>query len=176
MLVLSLKLPSSTWRGRWFLEKDSEMCIRLLCVSPEEESGPCPSVHYCFLTAFPFFLHFLTPLISNSLNLLFVTQGRSRRLNFFLQARNGGHGKAFVLPRAPQGPAQFYPAMGKWSISAQSTMYLDMSLISFLQWILFPKWLFPIFQTSYFFFHSYLFDYRYQTICCLHLDFYLSLG
>ena len=52
-------------------------------------------MHYCFLTAPPSFLHSPPSLISNCLNLPFGTQGRSRRLNeaYFLQTRNGGHGK-----------------------------------------------------------------------------------
>ena len=40
-----------------------------------------PSLHYCFLTAPPLFLHSLPSLISNCLNLPFGAQGRSRRLN-----------------------------------------------------------------------------------------------
>ena len=55
-------------------------------------------LHYCFLTAPLLFLHSLTSLRSNCLNLLFGTQGRSWRLNeaYFLQTRKGGHRKAFV--------------------------------------------------------------------------------
>lgn len=39
--------------------------------------------HCCFLTAFPLFLHSLSLLISNCLNLLFSSQGRSRRVKPF---------------------------------------------------------------------------------------------
>ena len=87
--------------------------IRLLCTSSEDvhssqDQDPAPRLHCCFLTALPLFPHSLIPLISNCLNLLFGAQGRSRGLKaFFLQTRNGGHGKAFVPGRAPQGPAQF---------------------------------------------------------------------
>ena len=53
-----------------------------------------------------FFLHFLTA--PHFLILPFGTQGRSRRLKtFFLQTRNAGHGKAFMLWKALQWPAQF---------------------------------------------------------------------
>lgn len=47
------------------------------------------------LTVYPLFLHSLLSLISNSLNLLFGSQGRSRRLTeaHFLQKRNGEHGE-----------------------------------------------------------------------------------
>ena len=52
----------------------------------------------------PLSLHLLSSLISNYLNLLIGTQGRSWRLNeaYFLQTRNGGHKKVFV-PRSPTG-------------------------------------------------------------------------
>ena len=64
-----------------------------LCLFLEEEPGPCPMLHYSFLISPPLFLHSLTSLISNCLNLPFATQGRSRRLNetYFPQTRNGGH-------------------------------------------------------------------------------------
>ena len=52
-------------------------------------------LNYCFLTAFPLFLHSLpsASLISKSLNLLFGTQGRSRRLKpFFYKQEQGTEG------------------------------------------------------------------------------------
>ena len=54
---------------------------------------------YCFLTVLPLFLHSLPSLISNLLNLLFGTQGKSVRLSeaYFLQTRNRGHGKDLYL-------------------------------------------------------------------------------
>ena len=51
-------------------------------ISLEEELGLC-LLNYCFLTAFALFLHSLTSLISNCLNLLFGSQGRPRRLKPF---------------------------------------------------------------------------------------------
>ena len=69
-LVLSLKLPSSTWVGTLVLQNSKIV----LCVSLEEEPGPGPVLHYCFLAAPPLCLHSLTSLISKSLNLLFGIQ------------------------------------------------------------------------------------------------------
>ena len=68
---------------------------------------PAPSLHYCFLTAFPLFLHSLTFLMSNSLNLPFETQGRSEKLKFFPYKQETGHRETFVCKRATQGPARF---------------------------------------------------------------------
>ena len=55
---------------------------------PSGEIKTALSPHYCFLTAFPLFLHPLNSLISNCLNMHFVAQGRSRKacrdlLSFF---------------------------------------------------------------------------------------------
>ena len=79
-----------------------EVCIRFLCVSLEEESGPWPSLHNCFLTSFPLFLHALT-LISSCLTLPFGTQGRSGRLKcsclFYKQEM--GDPKMLLYPRGP---------------------------------------------------------------------------
>ena len=52
-------------------------------------------------------LHSFPFLISNSLNLPFGTQGRSRRLKPFSCKQETGHREAFVPRKAPQGPAQF---------------------------------------------------------------------
>lgn len=67
-----------------------------------------------------------------------------------------------MLGQASQGPAQFQPVMGKWLISTYELSdilsvisSLD-TLVSLLQGVLFSKWLFSIFQTSYLFFHIYL--------------------
>ena len=38
----------------------------MLCVFLEGEPGPCPRLHYCFLTVPPLSLHSLPYLISNS--------------------------------------------------------------------------------------------------------------
>ena len=96
-LVLSLKLPSSTWEGA--LIPAEELKHILLCRFLEEEPGTCPMLHYCFLISPPFFLQSLPSLISNCLNLPFGTQERSRRLNedYFLQIRNRVHGKDLYL-------------------------------------------------------------------------------
>ena len=69
-------------------------------------------LYYGFLTFPPLYLHSLTSLISNCLNMPFGTQGRSRRLNgaYFLQTRNEDPGRGIekVVPRrAPLGLAQF---------------------------------------------------------------------
>ena len=55
------------------------------------------------LTAPPWSLHPLPSLTSNCLNLLFGSQGMSRRLKPIPQTRKGGHRKACV-PRRPTGP------------------------------------------------------------------------
>ena len=49
------------------------------CLTACTRFSPCC---YCFLTAFPLFLHSLPPLISNCFNLHFRTH-RSRKLKFF---------------------------------------------------------------------------------------------
>ena len=55
-----------------------------------EKPGPCPLVHYCFLTTHLSFLHSLPSLMSNCLNLLLETQERTLMLNesYFLQAES----------------------------------------------------------------------------------------
>ena len=89
-LVLSLKLPSSTWLGVLVLQKNSRYCY---VYSLRRNQDPAPRLHYCFLIAPPLSLYSLPSLIRNCLNLPFGTQGRLRRLNeaYFLQTRNGGH-------------------------------------------------------------------------------------
>ena len=61
--------------------------------------------HYCLLAAPPWSWHSIPSLISNSLNLPFGTQGRSRRMNEanFLPIRKGE--ERFLCPGAPQGLA-----------------------------------------------------------------------
>ena len=82
VLVLSLKLPSSTW-VRVLVPVTQRYMSNCLIYPLRWNQDPTPSLHYCFLTAFPLFLHSLTFLMSNSLNLPFETQGRSRRLKPF---------------------------------------------------------------------------------------------
>ena len=99
--------PSPGW-GPWLFRR-TQRCIRLFCVSLEEEPVPCPRLHYCFLTIPPLVLHPLPSLICNRLNLPFGAQGRSRRQKFlFLQTKNRGHWRVFVTRRAPQSPAWFH--------------------------------------------------------------------
>ena len=74
-------------------------------ISLNGERGPCPEAAFLFLlTVPPLSPQTLPSLISNCLNLLTGTQGRSWRLNeaYFLLSRRGGHRKAFV-PRSPTG-------------------------------------------------------------------------
>ena len=66
MPVLRLKLPSSTWVEALVLAELGDG-IRLLRTFLEEE--PALPRHHCFLTVFPLFLHPLTALIRNGLNL-----------------------------------------------------------------------------------------------------------
>ena len=75
--------------------------------SLRRNQDPAPRPYHP-LTAPPLFLYPHHSLISNCLNLLFGTQGRSRRLNeaYFLQTRNRGHRKD-LYSRAQQSPAQF---------------------------------------------------------------------
>ena len=117
---LSLKLPSSACVGALVLHKNSKI---LLCIFLQENQNPAPRMHYCILIDLPLFLHSLTSLIWNCLNLPFGTQWRSRGLNeaYFLQRRNGGLGKAFVPRRAPQGPAGFLFQSLKISLASQGT-------------------------------------------------------
>ena len=100
------------WR---VLQNNSKICVRLFCVSLEEELGilrlcfitKLLSYHYfSCVTACPLFLRFLTYLIRNFFSLLFGTQRRPRTLKPFLQIKNRGHEGAFVPRRAPQSPAQ----------------------------------------------------------------------
>ena len=109
-LGLNLKLPTYTWVGAIVPTEELEGIF--LCIFLEEEPGPCPWLHYWFLTA-SLFLHPLPSLISNCLNLLFGSQGRSRRLNetYFLQTR--AH-KGFVLG-IPTGSCSIsLPQKKKW--------------------------------------------------------------
>ena len=88
--VLSIKSTSFTGLGPLFLENNLKACFRSLCLSLEEEVGFCFITALCFLTTFNSFLHSLTFLISNCLKLLFVTQGKPRRLTFYSEREAGG--------------------------------------------------------------------------------------
>ena len=98
---------------------------------PEEKPAPSPLLHYCF------FLPSLTSLVSNCLNMPFGTPGRLRKLKvFFLQIRNGRHGKTFVPRRAPQCPAQL------------QSFYLHNPLVENKKVGLFQNWKVVLSQTN----------------------------
>ena len=102
MLALSLKLPSSTWLGALVpVEELRDICIRSSCLSLEEEPGPCPKLHDCFLTTFPLFLHSFPPLISNCLHLPFGIQGKSRKLKLFSYKQVTGDTERLLYPGGP---------------------------------------------------------------------------
>ena len=86
-LVLNLKLPSSAW-------VPAEELKNFVRYIPSEGTRTL-SLHYCFLTSPPLFLHSLSSRINNCLNLPFGTHARSRRLKeaYFLQTKNRGYGK-----------------------------------------------------------------------------------
>ena len=96
---VNIQLTSSTWWGFQYLPKTAQ---RYYCVYPfkgnQNPSQVCNIVSWLLL-----FLHPLSSLIINYLNLLVGTQGRSWRLDetHLLQTKTRGHRKAFV----PQGPA-----------------------------------------------------------------------
>ena len=78
MLVGSIQFTSPPGRDFSICKTAQRYCY----VYPlRENQDPAPRLHYCFLTALPLSLHPLPSLISNCLNLLFGTQGGSRRLN-----------------------------------------------------------------------------------------------
>ena len=133
---LSLKLPSSTWAGVPFLQKNSKM----LCILLEEEPGPCPKAAPP-LIAPPLVLHPLPFLISNCLNLPFGTQGRSSRLNeaYSLQTRNGTQ-KGFILWSPTEscavsiqgtGGQRLWPLPAKMGHSPASVWRIDTELEKF---------------------------------------------
>ena len=92
-LVLSLKLPSSTWVSA--LVPAEELKDRAVYITWGGTRTLPPSSHCCFLIVPTSFLHSLPSLISNCLNLPFGTQGRSKSWNktYFLQTGNGELGK-----------------------------------------------------------------------------------
>ena len=68
---------------------------------------PAPRLHCCFLAAPPLSLHPIPSQISNSLNLLFGTQGRSWRLKSIPYKQGTGDTERLLSPGAPQSPVQF---------------------------------------------------------------------
>ena len=57
---------------------------------------PGKPLNYCFITAFPLFLHFLTSLISSCESVLWNSREAEKAEAFFLQTRNSEHRKVFV--------------------------------------------------------------------------------
>ena len=86
LLVLILHLDGGLGSCR-----RTQRCVSDCYVYPlRRNQDPASSLRCCFLTAFPLFLHSLTPLISNCLDLPFGTQGMSRRLKPFLYKQETG--------------------------------------------------------------------------------------
>ena len=139
VLVVSLKSPSSTWTGALGPTEGLRGLCWTVCVSLEEKLGLCLMPALFFPTCFPSFHQQLFE------SALWNAGKVQKAKTFFLPAGNGGRGKAFVLGQAPQ-----VPVMGTWFISIYR---LSRPLVSLFQWVLFSKWLFSIFQASYFFFH-----------------------
>lgn len=82
--------------GVLVLQKSTKM---LLYVSLEEELGPCPRLHSCFMGAPSLSLHSLSSLTGNYLNLHFGTQGRLLRLETLPYKQETGTKEA--VPRSP---------------------------------------------------------------------------
>lgn len=77
------------------------ICITGESASLRENEGPASRLPCCFLAALSLFLHPPASLISNGLNLPFVTQGRSRRLQAISsEIRNVGQRMA-SMSRSP---------------------------------------------------------------------------
>ena len=78
------------WGGGLSSCRRTQRCCYTSVYPLRKNQDSAPKRHYYFLTASPLVLHPLPSPISNCLNLLFETQGRSRRLNeaYSLQIRN----------------------------------------------------------------------------------------
>ena len=85
----------------------------LLCVSCKVEPGPCPKVHYCFLTAPPLSLHPLSALISSCLDLPFGTQGWSWKLESVPNKQELKDTNRFPCPGTPQVRLSFNVKLDK---------------------------------------------------------------
>ena len=96
--IKNASLTSSIGWGFQFCRRTQRYCY---LYSWRRDQDPAPKLYHCFLTAPLTSLHPLPFLINNCLNLSFGTQGRSWLDEaYFLQIRNGGHGKSFV-PTSP---------------------------------------------------------------------------
>ena len=112
MDCLSACLVSSASVQKLFCWKLLSVQIIFSCICGGESSLPIlflchlgTDLHYCFLTAFPLFLHSLTSLISNCFSLFFGTQGRLRGPKPFSTNKKQGRQRGFC---AQEGPACFY--------------------------------------------------------------------
>ena len=92
-------IRSSLTNSLW--EKSKIHCY---VYSMRRNQEPASSLHYCFLIALSLFLHSLTSLVSNCLNLCFGTQGRSRRLKPFSHEQETRNTERLLYPG---GPHQF---------------------------------------------------------------------
>ena len=92
-LVLSLRLPSSTWAGTIAPIENAKVLSQRVGKTEQQNGADCfayslrrnqdtaSQLQYCFLTVQPLFLHSLPSTLSNYLNLPFGMQGWSRKLN-----------------------------------------------------------------------------------------------
>lgn len=97
-LVLSLKVPSSSWGEALLLQNNSKIRV---CIFFVEESGPCIKAALLLLDCSSLVHIPSPPQMSNDLNLPLGTRGRSRRLKeaHFLQTRREAYGKDCVWER-----------------------------------------------------------------------------
>ena len=109
-LVLSLKLPSSTWVGLYFLLKNSKMYCYY--ISLDEKLGLCFIRALLFLDCSSFVSAFPHFPISNCLNWPFGTQGRSRRLKPFSYKQETGTRKVFCTQEGPTGSC----SISQWNV------------------------------------------------------------
>ena len=106
-LVLSLKLPSSTWVGALVPTENSKV---LLCIFLRRNQDPAPQLHYLFLdcssfvSAFPSFpdKQLFESVLWNSWKV------KEAEWILFPTNKKWGTQKGFVPGRAPQGPAPFH--------------------------------------------------------------------
>ena len=102
-LVLDLRLSSCTCVGAFvFIEELKDRCQNAMNI---HWGGIWTLFYHCTVVCDCFlFLHFLTFLISNCLNLPLETQGSSRRLEPFLHKKEKGTHKGFDTWEDPVGP------------------------------------------------------------------------
>ena len=107
ILLLEWKTASSTssicWGFQFYRGTQRSCYVYFL----RRNQDPAARLHYCLLTVSPWSLHPLPSLISNLLNLLFETQGRSWRLKPIPPKQDMGDSEKLVCPGASQGPLSF---------------------------------------------------------------------